>query len=419
MASVRYYIEKRRDDHGRIRTQNVPVLLYFSFDGKRIQINTGERVNARDWDSEQQAVRPETPGSKQLNRYLDSLGNEVMDIYREARAMGLQPGSNYIRQEIQYRRRKDHVDFFDVLMRFIDENHDRWSIHTFRKIRTAYNHLRTFSKTEEINIEFNRIDKDFLDKYVNFFRIKYNHSNNTISKNINVLKWFLNWASERGYNKSTLYRDYGIGWEAKPKVNTSDLLLDWDELMKLSKYEPESENLREIRDIFCFMCFSGLKLNRVFQLQELNIYPEFIRMPGKGVNEYYNIPLNTHAAEILKSYRDRNYPGGSCFPHYNNPHFNQLLKQLGKEAGINRFVNMEILSGPERGNRQVPKYEVLTSKVGVNTFLFNGLRLGISSEVLAYVTDQKTLAGVERIRSLLEHAAFDDIRKFNNLSAGS
>ena len=97
--------------------------------------------------------------------------------------------------------------------------------------------------------------------------------------------------------------------------------------------------------------------------------------------------------------------------------FNQLLKQLGKEAGINRFVNMEILSGPERGIRQVPKYEILTSKVAINTFLFNGLRLGISSEVLAYVTDQKTLAGIERIRPLLEHAAFDDIRKFNKLSS--
>jgi len=390
--------------------------MYFSFEGKRLQINTGERVNAGDWDSALQAVRQETPGGKQLNRYLSSLGNEVMDIYREARTMGMKPGSNYIRQQLKYRRRKDHIDFFDVLMRFIDENNDRWSIHTFRKIRTAYNHLRTFSKTEEIDINFNRIDKDFLDRYVRFFRVKYKHSNNTISKNINVLKWFLNWASERGYNKSSIYREYEIIWEAKPKVKTSDLVLDWDELMKLSRYEPESVNLKEVRDIFCFMCYAGLKLSRAFQVKQSNIFNDYLRMPGKVENDYFNIPLNKQAIEILKSYRDRNYPGGACFPYYNNPHFNQLLKQLGKEAGINHFVNLEILSGPERGARQVPKYEILTSKVAINTFLFNGLRLGISSEVLAYVTDQKTLAGIERIRGLLEHAAFDDLRKFNKLA---
>ncbi len=416
MASVRYYIEKRRGENGRTRTENVPILLYFSFEGKRLQINTGEKVNAGDWDSDQQAVRPETSGSKQLNRYLDSLGNEVLDIYREARAMGMQPGSNYIREQLKYRRRKDHIDFFEVLMRFIDENNDRWSIHTFRKIRTAYNHLRAFSKTEEIDIEFNRIDRDFLDRYVRFFRVKYKHSNNTISKNVNVLKWFLNWAYERGYNKSTLYRDYKIRWEVKPRVKTADMVLDWDELMKLNQYEPDSVNLKEVRDIFCFMCFAGLKLSRAYQLKQSNIYNEYVRIPGKEGNEFYNIPVNNQAATILKSYDDRSYPGGTCFPYYHNPHFNQLLKQLGKEAGINRFVVMEIFSGPERGSRQVPKYEILTSKVAINTFLFNGLRLGISSEVLAYVTDQKTLVGIERIRTLLEHAAFDDIRKFNKLS---
>jgi hypothetical protein len=138
-------------------------------------------------------------------------------------------------------------------------------------------------------------------------------------------------------------------------------------------------------------------------------------MPGKERNQFYNVPINKQAAGIVRSYMGRNYPGGNCFPVYSNPYFNQLLKQLGKQAGINRFVTLEVLSGTERGSRQVPKYEVLTSKVAINTFLFNGLRLGISSEILAYVTDQKTLSGIERIRSLLEHTAYDDIRKFNVL----
>ena len=101
MASIKLYIEKRRDEHGRIRTGNVPILLYFSFDAKRLQLNTGERVNAGDWDSEQQLVRPGTQGSKQLNRYLRSLGDEIMAIYREARAMGIQPGTNYLREKLK------------------------------------------------------------------------------------------------------------------------------------------------------------------------------------------------------------------------------------------------------------------------------------------------------------------------------
>jgi hypothetical protein len=163
------------------------------------------------------------------------------------------------------------------------------------------------------------------------------------------------------------------------------------------------------------MCFAGLKLTRIYQLKVSNIFSEHVRLPGKGGNEYYDIPLNKHAKEILKSYEGKDYRGGTCFPYYHNPYFNRLLKQLGKEAGVNRFVKLEILAGTEKGTREVPKYEILTSKVAVNTFLFNGLRLGISSEVLAYIADQKTLAGIERIRPLLEHTAFDDIRKFDIL----
>jgi integrase len=415
LASVRYYIEKRRDPQGRLITRNVPILLYFSFDGKRLQLSTGERVDAGDWDAENQEVRQEAPGSRQLNRYLRSLGEELMDIYREARSTGIQPGTTYLREQLKYRRRKDNIDFFDVLMHFIDENHSRWSIYTFRKIRTLYNHLRRFSETEQVKIQFNRIDRDFLDHYVRFFKIKYDHTNNTIAKNISVLKWFLNWACERGYNKSTLYRDYKLAWVAKPRVRAGDQVLDWEELMRLSRYEPSSGNLREVRDIFCFMCFTGLKLSRVNHLMRSDVFSDHIRVPGRTESGYYNLPLNERALGILEKYLEGDHPGGTCFPSYPNPYFNRLLKQLGKDAGINRFVPLEIHSGTDKGIRQVPKYEILTSKVAVNTFILNGLRLGVSAEVLSYVTGQKTLAGVERIRPLLEQAAFDDIRKFNEM----
>ncbi len=413
MASVRYYIEKRRDENGRLINRNVPILLYFSFDGKRLQLNTGERVDAGDWDSGKQMVRQEAPGSKQLNRYLSSQGQELMDIYREARATGIRPGTRYLREQLRYRRRRDGIDFFDVLMRFIDENHAHWSIHTFRKIRTVYNHLRTFSETEKIKIEFHRINEDFLDHYVRFFKIKFGHSNNTIAKNISVLKWFLNWASERGYNKSTIYRKYKLDWEAKPRVKVDDLVLDWEELARLNGYMPDSRNLSEVKDIFCFMCFSGLTLSRVYQLKKSYVLNDHVRIPGTSPGEFYSLPLNDHALALLKNQMDRDHPGNGCFPVYPNSYFNRLLKQLGRKAGINRFVNLDIHSGTEHGTRQVPKYEILSSKMAVNTFLYNGLRLGVSAEVLAYVTGRKTLAGIDRIRPLLEQAAFNEMEKFN------
>jgi hypothetical protein len=415
MASVRFYLEKRKDENGRTRTKQVPILLYFSFDGKRLQLNTGERINFSEWDFRAQHVLEPARGSKAMNRYLQSLADEVMGIYLEAKTIGLNPGIEYLRKQIKYNRRKEHIGFFDVFMLFIDENHNRWSIHTFRKIRTTYHHLRKFAETEQIEIEFSRIDRNFLEQYIRFFRIKYSHSNNTISKNLDVLKWFLNWATTMGYNKSLLYREFQFKWISKPRVSQSDLVLDWEELMRIWRFEPLKPELTEVRDIFCFMCFSGLKLSRIYQLKSSNVYPGYISLQGHGKFQSFNLPLNERAYGIISQYIDREGPNGNCFPYYSHPDFNRHLKQLGKNAGISRFVNVSSYSGTEKGSRQVPKYEVLSSKVAINTFLFNGLKLGISAEVLSFLTERKTFASVDRIRPVLENAAYDDIRKFDNL----
>jgi site-specific recombinase XerD len=417
LASVRFYIEKRRDAQGRVRTINVPILLFFSFDGKRIQVNTGERINAGDWDPERQEVRSNVKGAKILNKYLISLAEDFQEIYREARTLGIQPGKEYILKEFRHRRRKTGIDFFDVIMRFINENHESWSIHTFRKMRTTYNHLRSFSEAEELEINFSRIDKEFLDRYAKFFRIKYNHTNSTIAKNLDVLKWFLNWATSRGYNKNLAFRDYQLDWQTGNRVPENARVLDWDELMKLSAHQPASKNLKIVRDVFCLMCFTGLKLSRIYEIQAGNVFEDRILMPGSEGSEPISFPINKRAHQILEHYTSDPQPDGSCFKMYHNSYFNRLLKTLGREAGLNRFVQLQIHSGREKGIRQVPKYEIITSKIAVNTFIYNGLRLGISAEVIAYITDQKTYSAIDRIRPILEGEASRDIRKFDILDS--
>jgi len=417
VASAKFYLEKRKDENGRTRTKQVPILLYFSFDGKRLQINTGERIDFADWDFRAQRVLMSARGSKTMNRYLQSLADEVMEIYLEAKTIGLSPGIDYLRKQIKYNRRKHNIGFFDVFMLFIDENHNRWSIYTFRKIRTTYHHLRKFAETEQIEIEFNRIDNTFLEQYIRFFRIKYSHSNSTISKNLDVLKWFLNWATRRGYNKSLLYREFQLEWISKPRISQSDLVLDWEELMRICRFESLSKELMEVRDIFCFMCFSGIKLSWIYKLKSSNVYPGYISLQGNGKFQSFNLPLNERAYGIISQYINEEGPNGNCFPHYSHPEFNRHLKQLGKNAGINKFVDVLLYSGTEKGLRQVPKHEILSSKIAVNTFLFNGLKLGISAEVLSFLTNKKTLASIDRIRPVLENAAYDDIRKFDNLQA--
>ena len=169
MASLNFYIEKRRDKEGRIRTENVPILLYFSFDGHRLQLNTGEKIDFDQWDNEKQRIGESVPESKQVNACLELLADEVVQTYREARAAGIQPGPEYLRQNLKGRPKRTGHSFFGILMKFINSNSEKWSIHTFRKIKTNYNHLREFETKSGYRIDFNRINQDFYDRYIHFF----------------------------------------------------------------------------------------------------------------------------------------------------------------------------------------------------------------------------------------------------------
>lgn len=87
MGSVRFYLEKRKDENGRTRTKQVPVLLYFSFESKRLQLNTGERIDAADWDFDEPRMLTTARGSKAMNKCLQALADEVVGIFLEARIL--------------------------------------------------------------------------------------------------------------------------------------------------------------------------------------------------------------------------------------------------------------------------------------------------------------------------------------------
>jgi hypothetical protein len=70
MASVKFYIEKRKGTDGLVATKNVPILLSFSFATNRMWIPTGERIDAAKWDEEKQKVKGSANGATEINNVL-------------------------------------------------------------------------------------------------------------------------------------------------------------------------------------------------------------------------------------------------------------------------------------------------------------------------------------------------------------
>ena len=394
MASVNFYLEKRRDEYGRIKTRNVPILMYFSYDGKRFQLNTGEKTDFENWDFEMQKIHHKVPFSAQVNTYLNSIAVEVMNLYREARQMGIQPGNSYFRENIRNRKTHSGYNFFDVYIRFIEENNEKWSLYTFRKIKTNYRHLRDFSEKSGYQVDFDRINEDFYKKYTDYFLMK-GHSNSTILRNLNILKWFLNWSARKGYNKNMYYRHYKFPWDHSFKTDPANLFLGWDELMALYDIELKEQNLSEARDLFCFMCFTGLKHSQLKFLYMSSDIHNNINLQQFENREILSIPFSKYIQEILNRY-NRNRTVNNILPDISNVNMNRYIKAVGRLAGINQPVKIQIYKGLEKLTREIPKYKLFSTKVARNTFIFHSLRFGMPLQNILNITGLKTLHGIRK-----------------------
>jgi hypothetical protein len=82
---------------------------------------------------------------------------------------------------------------------------------TIKAQTTVKNFLKEFQKQKVFKIEFDTITDSFFEELSKFCFFDREIKNNYFAKIIAVLKTFLRWASEKGYNTSRDFEVQGIG----------------------------------------------------------------------------------------------------------------------------------------------------------------------------------------------------------------
>ena len=67
MANASVKLEKRRDKNGELIIKNVPIVIDFSFDSKRMWVYTGERIDSSKWDEKTGKVKSSAIGALEIN----------------------------------------------------------------------------------------------------------------------------------------------------------------------------------------------------------------------------------------------------------------------------------------------------------------------------------------------------------------
>jgi len=253
--------------------------------------------------------------------------------------------------------------------------------------------LKNFSRVQRIALEFDRIDFDFENRFKTYLISHVGITNNTVAKNIKILKTFLNFCTDRGHNKNLLFQKFDATEKDKEVY-----ALTLDELKKIYSHEFSEERLAKVRDTFCFSCFTGLRYSDVVGLKKENIQSHQIKFTTKKTQDDLIIPLNDFAQDILKKYKESEKP----LPVISSQKTNQYLKEIGKLLQISDAVKQIRYRGTERIETYLPKYEVLTFHVARKTFITTSLVLGMNERIV------KEFSGHRKEESFRRYVKFAD-----------
>ena len=421
-CKTNFYPEKRNNKDKKPIIDNVPIFLNFSYSSRRMVYYTGYRIDLEKWDPVSQRVKKghfnrDGISATIINDHFDLLKTTVTDIYTEQKAIKKTPSVQYLRSELRMRmgEEKKSSSFFDRFSSFIElEGQAKtWTTGTYTKFWTNYNHLQDFEKKKHFSIDFDNIDETFFNKYVKYQRDDLGHRNTTISKNLKIFKWFMNWATRKGYNKNLAYKDYNPELKGT-SGNKKIIVLDWEELMLLYNLKLKKKYLEQVRDVFCFCCFTGLRYSDVYNLKRSNITDDNIEITTIKTDDSLTIQLNQYSRAILDKYAAVPFQDDKCLPVISNQKFNVYLKELGQEAEFNQPETKVYYKGAERQEETFPKWKYLSIHVGRRSFVSNALYFNIPAEVIMQWTGHHDHKMMEKYLQINQKQKRREMNKFND-----
>jgi len=408
MADVKFYLEKRKDkETGKPITENVQINLFFSFGSGRLQYYTGTRTDQRNWDAEAMRAKKNTEGATEINRRLSQLQAQVESIYEKALALGDELSEEYLKERIKTpnkagKLKKTFAEVYDLYLASSKLNKKET---TMSNIGSSFNVIKEFSKQEHIKLEFRNIDQEFYDKFLSWCFYKRKINNNAVGTHIRQLKAFLNWATDMEYNTNLSFRKKSF---KKLTEEPEIVFLTFEELIHLYNCSFEDKKLADVRDVFCFGCFTGMRHSDIYKLSPEHIMKDRIVFRTKKTMEGNNVPLNSYSKAILNKHKDKY---ATCLPVLKSSATNELLKDMAEAAKLKRKIELIHFRGSQEIRSVQPLHKILSFHMSKKTFMTNFLAKGGTLVTAMAITGNKDMRSAKRYYKVVDKVKKDEMKK--------
>lgn len=396
MATFNLYLRETNSN------TETPIILYVYHNKTRFKIPTGKAINPKYWNEAEQKARlvRDFPQGKIFNQILKNIKGEAEKCLltlenelernptpkelKEAIIKELDPNVSAINNGGD-----DKLTFMQLFSRFIKESETgerlsdygkRLSPLSIKKYKTAETRLSEFGR--KYHLSFETIDANFYNKFLTFLN-KEKYKPNTIGKYIQVIKTFMAYATENGYNTNLYFQSKKFKTFAETGFS---IYLNESEINDLWKLDlSKNKRLEAVRDLFIVGCFTGLRYSDFSTLNPSHFQDDYIKIKTKKTGQFVTIPIHPIIKAILAKY-------DGLPASISNQKTNVYLKEItAMVPSLSYTVEVEQMEGGLKVSRQTPKSELVTTHTARRSFATNIYNSGkVTTFDIMSITGHKT-----------------------------
>ncbi|MBQ6762886.1 MAG: tyrosine-type recombinase/integrase [Bacteroidales bacterium] len=254
------------------------------------------------------------------------------------------------------------------------------------------------------------INTSFLNELKRWY-VKNEYYNKTTNKHFSNLKTVLRWAKSKGYPVRDEVIFYKTELDDPQKVVV--FIYD-DELTKLLNFPfKEGSHLDSVRDLFCFMVLTSLRISDLRNLKKTDVLGETIRIYTQKTHKPVIIPITERARKIIDKYKD-SIPGERLFHVFSDQKMNDGIKEAAKKAGLSRLITEVHGEGTVIKQETHPLFETLSCHDARRTFVCLSLRLGIPAEVIMKSTGHTNYQALKPYMDVMEETVTEQMKKWDS-----
>lgn len=398
--SILFSLKRSKED----KAGEVPIYLRITVNGKRAEVSTNRKVEVSKWDSDTQRAKGRSESARILNDYLDNTQNRVNRDYNSLSEKGEEITASGLRDTLIGKNVKKYflVQVFEMNNALIkQEEGQKYTRNTIDQYTTTLVRLKLFLNQEYAcnDIALSNLDLLFIRRFEIYLKTNYSILHNTVMKHLKQLKKVIHFAMLIGY----MERDPFFQHKTASK-EVSRGYLSADELSKIENHVFRIKRLDQVRDVFIFVCYTGLAYSDLKLLSRESISKG---IDGKNWIIYHrektgiraSIPLLSKALAIIEKYNEdpECQTGNKLLPIKSNQKLNSYLSEIAELCEIDKHITMHL------GRHTFATTVTLTNGVPIETV---SKMLGHTSikttQIYSKVVDTKISNDMEQLETTLK-----------------